>query len=802
MKNFLLTSLSTVLLPFAGYATQPLGSYQRSYLSAAAPSANGILSSGASHKQLLSATNTLTDTANMQIELQQAMPVNELFIVDAALSAADKAILRRAVKPGVAWVELDATSSGLAQLKQALVPYANLATVRIFSHATAGALSLGDGKVDANSLMQHPDIFTALNAALRKGGDLLFYGCELAQGAKGEQFIDILKNNTHIDIAASNNLTGNAALGGDWDLEIHKGDINASPLEQSIALKDFTSVLETFDFTSSDVTNQGGTTSADDVIVNESGPGTNFSLVVNGATQGVDANATYRQYAYLGYDGGGGTETSVTLSFTGNQTFDPASLNITNWTLSPTVFTFTSNVSGSVSTASLANGASQSVNLSALASNTSVLTITANVPFKAGLDDIVLENIVVPDSTPPAVSSITISGTPSANASSITYVVAFNEHANNISTDDFQVTTVSGSATASVSAVSASSGTSINVTVSGISGTGTLRLDLKNNTNITDDSGNGNNTNGYVAAYTAGATHNVDRDAPAAPSTPDLSAASDSGASSSDNVTNDNTPTFTGTAEANSTVAIISSVSGTLGTTTADGAGNWSYTAGAMAQGGHTITATATDAASNTSTASSGLSITIDTTAPTASIVLADSSLTVGETSLVTITFNEAVSGFTNADLTVANGTLSSVASSDGGITWTATFTPNASTTDSTNVIALDNTGVTDAAGNIGSGSTNSNNYAIDTARPTATLVVSDTALAIDETSVVTITFSEAVSGFTNADLSVANGSLSAVSSSDGGTTWTATFTPTASITDNTNVITLDNTGVTDAAGN
>jgi hypothetical protein len=40
----------------------------------------------------------------------------------------------------------------------------------------------------------------------------------------------------------------------------------------------------------------------------------------------------------------------------------------------------------------------------------------------------------------------------------------------------------------------------------------------------------------------------------------------------------------------------------------------------------------------------------------------------------VTITFSEAVSGLTTADLTVSNGTLSTVSSSDGGITWTATF--------------------------------------------------------------------------------------------------------------------------------
>lgn len=192
----------------------------------------------------------------------------------------------------------------------------------------------------------------------------------------------------------------------------------------------------------------------------------------------------------------------------------------------------------------------------------------------------------------------------------------------------------------------------------------------------------------------------------------------------------------------------------------------------------------------------------IDTARPTASIVVADTALAVGQTSLVTVTFSEAVTGFTNADLTIANGSLGAVSSGDGGITWTATFTPTASITDTTNLITLDNTGVTDAAGNAGSGTTDSNNYAIDTVRPTAGIILADSALAVGETSLVTFTFSEAVSGFTNADLTIANGSLGAVSSADGGITWTATLTPTASVTDATNLITLDNTGVADAAGN
>lgn len=211
---------------------------------------------------------------------------------------------------------------------------------------------------------------------------------------------------------------------------------------------------------------------------------------------------------------------------------------------------------------------------------------------------------LVVDAVAPSVTSIAPTGSPAANAASMDFAVAFDESVSNISTDDF--TLVETGAAGSIASVSAASGSSITVTVNTITGTGTLKLNLNGSTNIVDAAGNG------IAAYSSGTTHSVDRDAPAAPSTPDLDAASDTGASNTDNNTSDNTPTFTGTAEANATVTVISSLSGTLGTTTADGSGNWSYTANAMANGIHNITATATDAATNVSAASAALAVTID----------------------------------------------------------------------------------------------------------------------------------------------------------------------------------------------
>src|SRR5450631_1960903 len=106
----------------------------------------------------------------------------------------------------------------------------------------------------------------------------------------------------------------------------------------------------------------------------------------------------------------------------------------------------------------------------------------------------------------------------------------------------------------------------------------------------------------------------VDTVAPVAPSITLFS--TDSGVVG-DGITNDNTLTLTGSAEATSTVQIFDGVT-LLGSVTADGSGAWTYTTAALSNGAHSLTATATDAAGNTGVASSAMAVTIDTVAPVA----------------------------------------------------------------------------------------------------------------------------------------------------------------------------------------
>ena len=98
------------------------------------------------------------------------------------------------------------------------------------------------------------------------------------------------------------------------------------------------------------------------------------------------------------------------------------------------------------------------------------------------------------------------------------------------------------------------------------------------------------------SAASAALAVTIDTTAPVAPSITAFS--TDSGAVG-DGITNDNTLTLTGTAEANSTVKVFDGAT-LLGTATANGSGAWSFTTGTLSKAAHSFTATATDAAGNT----------------------------------------------------------------------------------------------------------------------------------------------------------------------------------------------------------
>ncbi|BDD08500.1 hypothetical protein FUAX_09320 [Fulvitalea axinellae] len=98
-----------------------------------------------------------------------------------------------------------------------------------------------------------------------------------------------------------------------------------------------------------------------------------------------------------------------------------------------------------------------------------------------------------------------------------------------------------------------------------------------------------------------------------------------------------------------------------------------------------------------------------------ASMTMADTEITLNETSTLSVAFNQAVTGLDIADFTVPNGSLSALSSTDGGETFTAIYTPDTDIADNTNVITLDLAGVVDEEGNSGQGVVQTANFTVDT---------------------------------------------------------------------------------------
>ncbi|MNK23528.1 hypothetical protein D3C87_418220 [compost metagenome] len=317
--------------------------------------------------------------------------ISELLIVDQNIK--DYRQFSRLMKPGVALVEIPQGVDGFTFMLKSLAKYQHLKAVHLFSHANAGELLLGNTLVDSKTLGNHAAFAKVVNGAVKTGGDFLLYGCELGKGEKGDEFLQIIKGKTHVDVAASSNLTGNVAFKGDWELEVKKGNIEAKPLANSIAMRDFTEVLQniTFQVGSWTVVNAGAgndrftpqgsnksSSTAIDASVKQTVSGIERTLKVDGAYNSIKADNSYG--ISFGF-----SEKALTISFVDGSAFKPVSIEV--YAYQGDLATITTNNGGSVNAnikdASAVGYSNQTFDLSTLPAGATSLTITNNswAPF-------------------------------------------------------------------------------------------------------------------------------------------------------------------------------------------------------------------------------------------------------------------------------------------------------------------------------------------------------------------------------------------------------------------------------------
>ena len=150
--------------------------------------------------------------------MNSSTPNQQIIFVDSSVQNYQSLI--QGVDTNAKIVILNNNRSGIEQITQALASESNIQAVYILSHGSEGSLKLGSDILNGNDIENFNTQIKQWGNTLTENGDILLYGCDVAAGDSGKNFVKRLSEITGADIAASDNLTGNAAKGGDWDLEI------------------------------------------------------------------------------------------------------------------------------------------------------------------------------------------------------------------------------------------------------------------------------------------------------------------------------------------------------------------------------------------------------------------------------------------------------------------------------------------------------------------------------------------------------------------------------------------------------
>ncbi len=102
---------------------------------------------------------------------------------------------------------------------------------------------LGNRILNSDSLTQYAQELAQIGERLSADGDILLYGCEIADGPAGSNFLRVLAQATQADVAASIDNTGGTQAGGDWILETSTGEIQAKLPLDARTLSEYSQIL-------------------------------------------------------------------------------------------------------------------------------------------------------------------------------------------------------------------------------------------------------------------------------------------------------------------------------------------------------------------------------------------------------------------------------------------------------------------------------------------------------------------------------------------------------------------------------
>ena len=184
------------------------------------------------------------------VDQPQAQPVSQFQVthaksvafIDADLDGVG--VLAQNLSADTEWVLLDPDRDLIEQISQTMSRFSGVSQIHLLTHGKHGAVALGDQIVDSQTLWQRADQIRAWSGSMTEDADILVYGCNSGSGGAGHAFVTALARLTQAEVAASTNVTGARDLGGDWDLELQLGSIEAPLLATAEARQQFRTTLD------------------------------------------------------------------------------------------------------------------------------------------------------------------------------------------------------------------------------------------------------------------------------------------------------------------------------------------------------------------------------------------------------------------------------------------------------------------------------------------------------------------------------------------------------------------------------
>lgn len=122
---------------------------------------------------------------------------------------------------------LDPREDGISQITDALRDLRDVSAIHLVSHGDEGEILLGASVLSQRNIGRYAAELVTWQQSMTADADLLIYGCDLTASEEGLELTESLNTLLGADVAASDDLTGHADLGGDWEFETIIGTVES-----------------------------------------------------------------------------------------------------------------------------------------------------------------------------------------------------------------------------------------------------------------------------------------------------------------------------------------------------------------------------------------------------------------------------------------------------------------------------------------------------------------------------------------------------------------------------------------------